>query len=207
MAVSPVDGCLFVVDKTARIQRFSPDGEYQTGWQMPEWKNGKPTGLCVDKDNRVWAADTHYARVMVFNRDGKEQFRFGSLGEGPGQFTFPTDVAIDRDGYIYVGEYGGNDRINKFSPQHQYILSFADKRSGDGWIERPQGLVFDSEDTLWVTDACHHLICRYDRSGKFLKSFPISPGGETPTRTPSAEEEQLNYPYGIALEKAGTLLV
>ena len=35
MAVAK-DGCVFVVDKTARIQRFNPQGQYEAGWQMPE---------------------------------------------------------------------------------------------------------------------------------------------------------------------------
>src|SRR4051812_38729953 len=83
------DGTVFVVDKTARIQRFSPDGDYETGWQMPEWQAGKPTGLTVDSKNRVLVADTHYHRVMIFDRDGHELARFGGEGNGPGQFVFP----------------------------------------------------------------------------------------------------------------------
>jgi DNA-binding beta-propeller fold protein YncE len=198
IAVSPIDGCVFVVDKTARIQRFSADGEYHTGWRMPEWNNGKPTGLYVDPfKGLVWVADTHYARVIVFDRDGREQFRFGERGEGPGQFIFPTNVALDRDGYIYVGEYGGNDRISKFSPDRKYILSFAEKNSGDGWVERPTTLAFDGDDVLWVADACHHRICRFDRNGRLLSAFGSA--GMAP--------DKLNYPYALALEKGGTLLV
>ncbi len=197
LACSPVDGCVFVVDKTARIQRFGPEGEFQTGWQMPEWKNGKPTGLCVDTRNRVWVADTHYARVVAFDRDGRELLRFGSAGEGPGQFIFPTDVALDGDGFIYVGEYGGNDRVSKFSPEGRYIVSFADKASGDGWVERPAGMCFDTAGVLWVTDSCHHRICRYDRSGKFLGAFG----------SPGAGSGQLNYPYGLDVEPGGTIVV
>jgi DNA-binding beta-propeller fold protein YncE len=198
IAVSPRDGCVFVVDKTARIQRFSVDGEYQTQWRMPEWANGKPTGLYVDPfKGFVWVADTHYGRVIVFDRDGREQFRFGERGEGPGQFIFPTNVAIDREEYIYVGEYGGNDRISKFSPQRHYIMSFGDKTSGDAWVERPTTLAFDENDVLWVADACHHRICRFDRNGRFLAAFGA----------PGASPDKLNYPYGLALEQRGTILV
>jgi DNA-binding beta-propeller fold protein YncE len=199
IAISPVDGRVYVVDKspTARIQRFGPDGRYEHQWPMSEAANGKPTGLCVDQQNRVWVADTHYHRVVVFDRDGHELLRFGEQGEGPGQFTFPTNVAVDRDGNAFVGEYGGNDRISKFSPEGKYLFSFADKSSGAGWVERPAGLVFDESGELWVADSCHHRICRYDREGKFLAAFG-SPGGLP---------ENLNYPYGLALEKRGTVLV
>jgi DNA-binding beta-propeller fold protein YncE/ABC-type molybdate transport system permease subunit len=199
IAVSPVDGCVFVVDKspTARIQRFSPDGEYEHQWCMPEAKNGKPTGLYVDRHNRVWVPDTHYHRVITYDRDGRELFRFGARGEGPGEFIFPTDVVLDREGNIYVGEYGDNDRISKFSPDREYLFSFADKASGEGRVERPTGLAIDEDNTLWVADACHHRICRYGPDGRFLRAFG----------SPGTERDNLNYPYGLVLEGSGTLLV
>ncbi|RIK69226.1 MAG: hypothetical protein DCC65_00315 [Planctomycetota bacterium] len=197
IAVSPVDGSVFVCDKTARIQRFSPAGEYEHQWRMPEFKNGKPTGMAVDSNNRLWVADTHYYRVIAFDRDGRELLRFGSRGEGPGQFGFPCSVAIDRNGFVYVGEYGGNDRISKFTPDGRFIASFADKGAGEGWVERPASLVFDPDGTLWVADACHHRICRYGTDGRFLIAFGTA--GDGPG--------ELNYPYGVAIEGTGTLLV
>ncbi len=197
LTVSPVDGCLYIVDKTARIQRFSADGTYEHQWRMPEYRNGKPTSLAVDRQNRVWVADTHYARVMVFDRDGEELFRFGSAGEGPGEFVFPCAVAIDREGFVYVGEYGGNDRISKFRPDGTYVSSFADRTSGDAWVERPVGMALDEAGSLWVADSCHHRICRFDRQGELTLAFGKAGGGPG----------EFSYPYGLAIEKSGTLLV
>lgn len=197
IAVSPVDGCVYVCDKTARIQRFSAEGDYEHQWRMPEFKNGKPTGMAVDSNNRIWVADTHYFRVIVYDRDGVELLRFGSHGEGPGQFVFPCSVAIDHEGFAYIGEYGGNDRISKFTSEGKYLTSIADKSTGVGWVERPASLTFDPEGTLWVADACHHRICRFGRDGKFQSAF--GKPGEGPG--------ELNYPYGVTIEESGTILV
>jgi DNA-binding beta-propeller fold protein YncE len=69
---------------------------------MPEWSAGKPTGLGVAPDGTVYAADTHYSRVMIFDPDGRHLGEFGSHGHGPGQFVLPSDVAVDEEGCIYV---------------------------------------------------------------------------------------------------------
>lgn len=197
IAVSPKDGRVFVVDKTARIQRFSPEGEYEHQWRMPEFANGKPVGLLVDDRGRVWVPDTHYSRVIVYNAEGSELFRFGEYGEGPGQFVFPTAIALDAQGNIYVGEYGGNDRISKFTPDRRYVFSFANAASGEGAVARPTQILFDENQIIWVSDACHHRIARYDKSGKFISAFGSLGSGDG----------QLMYPYGMALEPSGTLVV
>lgn len=196
LAVAP-DGAVFAVDKYARIQRFKPDGTFEICWQMPEWLSGKPTGLGVDAAGRLFVADTHYHRVVVFDRDGKELARFGSMGQELGQFIFPTDVAVDGEGSIYVSEYGGNDRITRFTPDFKPVASFGGLKSGDEELLRPQSIAFDAQWDLWVADACHHRVCRFSREGKLLNQFG----------TMGTAPGQLQYPYGIAPRPDGTLLV
>ena len=196
IAVAP-DGRVYVVDKTARIQRFSAEGEYETGWRMPDWQAGKPTGLTVDRAGRVLVADTHYHRVMVFDRDGHELTRFGSEGTGPGQLGLPTHIALDQEGDVYVGEYGGNDRISRFSSDFKFKAFIGGPESGPAALLRPQALAFDAADTLWVADSCHHRVCRFSRDGQLLGQFGTAGHGAG----------QVQYPYGLALCRDGTLLV
>jgi len=87
VAVAP-DGSVFVVDKTARIQRFNPKGEYETSWRMPEWQAGKPVGLSVHPDGRVFVADTHYCRVMIYDRDGHLLVSLVSTEREAGSLSF-----------------------------------------------------------------------------------------------------------------------
>jgi len=88
IAVSPT-GKLFIVDKTARVQRFDADGVFETSWAMPEHVAGKSVGLAVHTDGRVFVADTHYHRVIVYDAEGTELARFGEPGRGDGQFELP----------------------------------------------------------------------------------------------------------------------
>ena len=38
---------VYIVDKTARVQRFGFDGRPQLQWRMPQRENGKPTGISI----------------------------------------------------------------------------------------------------------------------------------------------------------------
>lgn len=49
----------------------------------------------------------HY---QVFNTEGEFLLKFGSNGEGNGQFNAPTGVAVDVNGNIIVADWG-NSRI------------------------------------------------------------------------------------------------
>lgn len=48
--------------------------------------------------------------AQVFSADGEFLFKFGSHGEGNGQFNAPTGVAVDANGNIIVADWG-NSRI------------------------------------------------------------------------------------------------
>ena len=49
-------------------------------------------------------------RCQVFSLDGELVLKFGSNGEGNGQFNAPTGVAVDVNGNIIVADWG-NSRI------------------------------------------------------------------------------------------------
>jgi DNA-binding beta-propeller fold protein YncE len=116
IAYSPGDDTFFIVDRMARIQHLDRNGGYLNEWRMPDWKIGKPVGLTVGPDGNLYVPDTHYQRIMVFSPTGKLLRRWGSAGTGPGQFIYPTDIAFDAKGNIFVSEYGDNDRIQVFDP-------------------------------------------------------------------------------------------
>lgn len=188
---------IFVIDKTGRVQRFSTDGRFEHQWMLPECENGYPSGIDVAPDGRIFVADTHYSRILVYDRDGNELFRFGSRGTGPGQLMLVTDVAVAPDGAIYVAEFGGDDRVSKFDARGRFLLSFGDLSSGVGALQRPSGLACDFDGSVWVADAGNHRICHFDRNGRFLGSF-----GEL-----GREPGKLRYPRDVALSDDGLLVI
>lgn len=195
-AIGP-DGLLYVVDKGGRVQVLTQAGGFVRDWYMPEYQAGKPTGVGLAPDGRVYFADTHYGRVTVFWPDGRLDHHFGSWGTDPGQFRLPTDVAIDPRGFIYVAEYGGNDRVSKFTMDWVFLLSFGGRDSGAARMERPQSLCLAPDGSLWITDSCNHRICHFDSDGRLLESFGRLGSGPG----------EMRFPYNAELLSDGTLVV
>ncbi|MBN2593250.1 MAG: 6-bladed beta-propeller [Sedimentisphaerales bacterium] len=192
------DGSLFIVDKTGRIQRLSPEGEFLNCINMPLIETGKPTGLSVAPNGNLYVADTHYHRIVIFSPKGKLIDEFGKFGEGDGCFIYPTDVAFSKDDKIFVSEYGGNDRISAFTEQGDFLFCFGSPGNGPGQFARPSALCVDSaRKCLYVADACNHRIAIYDLEGNLFEY--IGSAGRS--------AGQLRYPYDLALLDDGTLVV
>ncbi len=191
-------GWIYVIDKTARVQRFGLDGEPQLFWRMPRYENGKPTGVSVAPDGRVFVADTHEFRVMIFDSEGHELGHFGGYGTELGKFIYTTDIAFAPNGRMYVSEYGGNDRIQVFDAEFNVLFQIGGPGDEPGRFSRPQSMCFSADGSeLFVADSCNHRIQVFTPNGE-LKRILGRPGREA---------GELAYPYGIVMLDDGSLLV
>lgn len=178
------------------MQHLDHDGKYINGWQMPQWKNGKPVGVSVGPDGNLYVPDTHYHRVVVYTPEGTLLRQWGSEGTEPGQFIYPTDVAFDTQGHIFVSEYGDNDRIQVFDKSCKRLYAFGKFGNGDGEFSRPQSMVIDG-DKVYVTDACNHRICVFKTDGTFVRNMGSCGSGLG----------QFRFPYGLDEDAEGRLVV
>lgn len=182
---------IYIVDMTARIQVFTPDGEFIRSWQTPVHTNGRPTGLATDRHGNIVVADTHYYQVLIYSPEGKLlDWIGGTEGTKLGEFAWVTDCVEDSQGNRYISEYGECDRIQKISADKTFLKEWGGHGSEPGQFIRPQGMSVDENDNLWVTDACNHRIQVFDAEGKLIKIW-----GEAGT-----EPGQLYYPYDMVLD-------
>jgi DNA-binding beta-propeller fold protein YncE len=194
------DDHLYIVDTTARIQMFDRDGQFLRAWSTPVHTNGRPTGMSMSRDGLLMVADTHYYRVLFYTPEGELRDDLtigGTMGQGPGEFGFVTDVVEDSAGNYYVAEYGEFDRIQKFSPDREFVLEWGGHGERPGEFARPQSMVITGDDRLVIADACNHRIQIFDPEGKLLSSWGEQ--GATPGK--------FSYPYGLALDPQENLYV
>lgn len=192
------DDLLYIVDMTPQIQVFTGDGQLVRGWQTPHFERGRPSGLSFDNAGNLLVCDTHYFRVLAYTPEGElleKQILGGTCGNADGEFQFVTDAAQDKAGNYYVAQFGEYDRIQKFSADRKFLLSWGEHGHELGQFLRPQKIVIDNGGLVWVTDACNHRVQVFDASGshaKLVKSWGQQGNGPG----------QLNFPYDILLDDA-----
>lgn len=190
---------LYIVDFTARIQVYDADGKYLgPTWTTPDFRNGRPSGLSIDRDNHLIVSDSHYHCFRIYDHDGRELKRFGSeAGPAPGQFGYVSDVVQDADGSYYVSEFGPNERITKLDSSGALVATWGAKGADPGQFNHLRALAFGPDGLLYAADACNHRIQVFDRDGALVRTFGSA--GSAPG--------QLSYPYDIAFAPDGMLFV
>lgn len=186
-------GDLFVLDDAGRILVFDIAGQLKRQWSMPESDVGNPESICVFQDGRVGVADTHYHRIVFFDREGNILSWHGEHGSVAGQFIYVSSLTQDDGGNYYVCEYGGNDRVQKFDVDGNWLTEFGGFGTGDGQFQRPMGIVW-RDGQLYVADSINNRIQIFRDDGRFIKV--LGRGASRP---------RLHYPYDLASGPNGDL--
>ena len=132
-----------------------------------------PEGVDIHYGNgMILVADTGNHRIQVFHPNGTFAFKFGTYGDGDGEFDSPKDVAqgvrrIHR-GLIAVADTG-NDRVQLFHPNGTFALKFGTYGDGDGEFDSPEGVDFNNgnDDGIFVADTGNHRIQIFSLEGEF----------------------------------------
>lgn len=169
-------GEAYVLDTAGRVLSYSSRGEPTGHWRMPESDVGKPEGICVLQDGRVAVCDTHYHRVLFFDRQGTVLDRWGRFGRGDGEFIYPVAIAQDEQRCLYVAEYGSNDRVQKFSADGRFLLTFGSFGTGRAQLQRPSGVVWH-ERKVYVSDAINNRVQVFTDNGAFECTLSVTAAG------------------------------
>lgn len=134
-----------------------------------------PGGLAIDNENRfLYVADAELDQVLVYDADPPYKF-IRSIGTGgkahtltsPGDFSRPTNVAVDQDGNLFVSDTW-NDRVEVFDADGNFIRTFGKAGDGPGYFARPKGIAIDSDGHVWVADSVQDRVQVFTPEGQLL---------------------------------------
>jgi len=139
--------------------------------EFPTVSLQRPTGIVCNPEAQVlYVADTLAHQIVALEFDGRERFRFGERGVGPGQFNFPTAVALGDCGMLVVTD-ALNGRIQIFSADGDFELEVGRPGDTSGTFAKPKGVALDSECNIYVCDALFDAVQVFDKGGRLLLTF------------------------------------
>ncbi|MFQ5429742.1 MAG: cytochrome c3 family protein [Phycisphaerae bacterium] len=162
----------------------------------------KPTDVEVDSTSgRIYVVDGEGDRVYGFESDGTLALIIGMRGTFPGQFRYPSAIAVDAPrSRLLVGDHD-NFRIEVFGTAglFQFRFGYRMKYVGmnqEGWMPRTLGLAVDDTGHIYVADALMSTVRVFDTGGSELGkvvTYGTAPG-------------DLRTPCDLALSPDGTRL-
>lgn len=135
----------------------------------------RPTGIVHNPvNNQVYVTDTLQHKVVVFDQGGKKLREFGQRGNLPGEFNYPTYLAVDRQGNLYVADTL-NFRVQSFTADGQYRFSFGSLGDDPGEFTAPKGVaVSPTTGIIYVVDGRSDRVSAFSPQGGHLFAFGAS---------------------------------
>lgn len=186
------------------------------GWaQLPPGRKwGAAVGVDVDRDGKsVWVFDrcataddcsgSNLAPIQKFDASGNLVASFGA-----GMFNYPHGLFIDREDNVWVSDgrtkNGRGQTVMKFSPDGKLLMTLGKPGvAGDGpdVFNAPSDILVAPSGDIFVADGhggnTNARIVKFDRSGKFIKTWGKKGTGEG----------EFDAPHGLAMDSAGRLFV
>jgi gluconolactonase len=212
--VCTADGSLYLVEMAADracVTHVSADAKTVT--RLPAI--GRPNGLAMDGDRRLWVAESRHGTVLCLNRAGA--VLRAVEGDETGRFLWPNDLAFGPDGHLYLTDSGILDTnfIDGITVRPDWATASYDGRvyeidpvTGkvvrklDSGLQFTNGIAFGPDNLLYVNELIGGAVFRYDLFG-----------GSKPERGPFGNvydpdgPADFRGPDGMAFSRDGLLYV
>ncbi|MCB1888261.1 MAG: 6-bladed beta-propeller [Rhodocyclaceae bacterium] len=194
-------GNVYVADASTRtIQIYDRDGNHLRAIKGDDMFD-RLASVTVSADGSllyvvdIGGVSSQNHRVRVFDSmTGELRQDIGKRGNGPGEFNLPRDLAIGKDGKLYVVD-GGNFRVQIFDNGGQFIDSFGAAGRQLGNFSRPKEVAVDPDGNVYVVDTAFGNFQIFNPEGELLMFI-----GQ---RSDSPGPGRYMLPSGIAIDLDG----
>lgn len=136
----------------------------------------RPVGVAYDSSTRLlYVVDSQAHDIKVFNAMGRLVRTLGRRGDKPGEFNFPTYLAL-ANGALYVADTM-NARVQVLdinSGQPKFVVG--ERGLNVGNLVRPKGVAVDDEENIYIIESYFDHLLVFNKNGDFL--MPIGGVGQ-----------------------------
>jgi DNA-binding beta-propeller fold protein YncE len=174
IALGPA-GRVFVADADLR-QVYSLDSQGNGTLVIDSAMLERPNGLAWDaREGLLYVADTQAHQIKVFDMTGRLVRTIGRRGEGPGEFNFPTFLALSGERLVVSDTMNARVQVIPLNGEGKPML-VGERGTMMGNLVRPKGVAVDSENNLYVIESYHDHLLIFDERARFL--LPIGGAGK-----------------------------
>lgn len=172
VAVDAQDNVYVFVRAQPPCRVFSREGKLLRTWGSNQLHTAHH--LKIDHQGNIWAADIGLHVVRKFTPTGELLQTIGTPGV-PGtdetHLDQPTDMAVTRQGDVFVADGYGNNRIVHFDAQGKFVKAWGDLGAGPLQFSLPHAVILDSHERLYVADRNNVRVQVFDLGGNLLESW------------------------------------
>ena len=172
--------------------------------------------IADQSNNRIRMIELATGVISSVAGTGSAEYNGDEMPASEASLAGPSGLAVSLDGTLYIADTF-NGRIRAVDPMTGTITTVV----GDGGeyryqgpmeassssLSRPSGIAIDPDGNILITDSDNHLVRRWERSsGRIDRVAGIGDSSDKGDGG-AALEAGLSYPFGIAIDRNGHLLV
>ena len=162
---------------------YGRDGRFLRSWGEGRFSL-RTHGITIGPDDSVYCVDDGGHSVRKFTPDGGLLLTIGPSGtpsdsgydgktlatiaRGAPPFNRPTNLAVTKNGDLYVSDGYGNSRVHRFTSRGDLVLSWGEPGSGPGEFRLPHGIGVHDDGRVFVCDRENDRIQIFDPDGVYL---------------------------------------
>ena len=132
----------------------------------------KPSDLFIDREGRLFIADSGNRRVLVYDtRRGEVRHQLAHPG-----FSSPTGLFVTGDGFLYVADPGAK-KVFQFAPDFSLVREYG-KPDSPVFMDiryEPMKVAVDAGRNLYIVgEGVYHGVIQLGQEGEFLGYFAVN---------------------------------
>jgi DNA-binding beta-propeller fold protein YncE len=141
---------LYVVDEAnQRILVFDPNLQFQREILVKEGHGLRD--VKVDAARRIYTLSALDGSIRVYDHEANLLLKFGTRGNGKGEFDFPASLEVDKKGLIYVLDQH-RSQVLVFNKEGRFAFDFSQLGWREGRLHLPTFIYMNGSGQIFVVD-------------------------------------------------------